>query len=178
VFTRSLAFALVVSAVSLPVALLACGDKFLVPSRGTRFATRVVDRGAATVLLYARSGSALDETMRAQVVEARLRAAGYRPTSVTSPEIFASLLRSTPWDVVVTDLSDAAAVVAGDLSGRSPIVLPVAHQLPKTTLDHARRQYRHVLKLPFEYQTLLLAIDDVIANQGRRRDKPTTRSGD
>lgn len=177
-FLRSLVGALVLLAVSLPVDVLSCGDKFLVPGRVTRFGLRTVDRGTATVLLYARPGSPFDDTLRTQAVETRLRAAGYRPTVVTNPDALSRQLHGASWDVVVTDLVDAAAVTSGNAPSAAPVILPVAHQLPKADLNAARERYGRVMRLPLRYQALLEAIDDVVAERAKARARTTTRAGD
>jgi DNA-binding NtrC family response regulator len=157
--------------IALPGDLPACGDKFLVPSRGARFRFRVVDRESATVLLYARPGSALAETLRTLSVEARLRTAGYRPTLVGSREEFASACRRGGWDVVVVDLADASDVDRLSTSW-APLVLPVAQGVPRAAVDEAKRQYRLVLKSPTKYRAFLDAIDEAIAVRTRARARP------
>lgn len=162
--------------VTLPADLPACGDKFLVPGRGARFRGRVVDRESATVLLYARPGSALAQALGALSVETRLRAAGYRPTLVGSQEDFEKAFRGSGWDVVIVDLVDAPEVTR--LSAVStPLVLPVAHELPKAALDDAKRRYSQVLRSPRRYQTFLEALDKLISARARRRARSVASAG-
>src|SRR4051794_21186582 len=54
--------AIVVCALVSPAAL-ACGDKFLVPIRGTRFERAPARRQPASVLVYAGTGSRLSNTL-------------------------------------------------------------------------------------------------------------------
>ena len=173
--------AVVASAVTLVFALpgdmLACGDKFLVPSRGARFHNRPVDRASATILLYARPGTALNETLTTQPVEARLRAAGYRPTLVISEAGLDGVLRSGSWDVVVADLADEPTLGPRLATSPAPILLPVVYGATKATLDEAKRRYRQVLKSPRREQSFLDAVDAVIAARTRARTRSVTSAG-
>jgi hypothetical protein len=156
-------------AIASPGDVAGCGDKFLVPSRSARFQIRVADRAAAAVLLYARAGSVFSSQMRALPVEATLRAAGYRPIVLETREAFGLALRGRQWDVVMVDLGDDAAVAAGPGAGRAPAVLPVAYNVPKATLDEARRRHRVVLAAPRRQQAFVDALDRVLATQARQR---------
>ena len=169
--------ALAVLAAAVPGDGLACGDKFLVPSRGTRFRSRV-DRASARVVLYARPGSPLEETLRARSVEAGLRAAGYRPARVTSPDALESAFRGGGWDVVVVELGDATDVVGGLPAATAPLVLPVAYEASRAALDEAKRLYRRVLREPTRYQAFLHAIDDLVAARGKARARSVSGTRD
>jgi len=151
-----------------PSSGLGCGDKFLVPSRGTRFRPKV-DRGSATVLLYARPGSPLDETLRGRSVADGLRKAGYRPTWVSDPEGVTRAVHGGPWDVVVAELGDITELVAALSSVAAPLALPVVHDVSRAALDGARRQYRRVLEEPSRTQAFLDAIDDLLFARAKER---------
>jgi hypothetical protein len=155
---------------------LACGDKFLVPGRGTRFRAKI-DRESATVLLYARPGSPLDETLRVRSVAEGLRKAGYRPTRVNAGEGPGRAVPDGPWDVVVAELGDVAEVLAGLRSATAPLALPVAYDVARATLDEARRHYRRVLKAPSRTQAFLDAIDELVSARARARAR-SAREGD
>jgi hypothetical protein len=167
VLNRAVVAVSVLALAGLPVDLGACGDKFLVPGRSGRF--RAVDRESATVLLYARPGSALDETLKSRSVVARLRAAGYRPTRVGGPENLESAFRAGGWDVVVADLSDASGLVGRLPAAGAPLVLPVLYEASRAAVAEARRQYRRVLRSPRGYQAFLEAIDDLIHARAKAR---------
>jgi hypothetical protein len=173
--------AIVASAVAftfaVPGDMLACGEKFFVPSRGARFNKRPVDRASATILLYARPGTALSETLATQSVEARLRAAGYRPTLVTSEAGLDGAAREPGWAVVVVDLADAPGVARRMAGSAMPTVVPVVYDVPKTTLDEARHQYRQVLRSPKKDKAFLEAVDAAIAARARTRTRSVTSAG-
>jgi DNA-binding NtrC family response regulator len=120
-------------------------------------------REGATILLFVRPGSAMEAAFRSAGVEGRLRSAGYKPTLVSSDEQFAAATRSGSWDVVVADLVDAATMPAAASS--SPSVLPVMHDAVKTSLEAARRQYRHVVVAPAKGQAVVDAVDAVMADR-------------
>ena len=83
--------------------LLACGDKFLVVSRGTRFERAPSARQHVGILLYANPASAVTKAIASLSVEATLRKAGYRPLLVSSLDEFDKALRSGGWELVVVD---------------------------------------------------------------------------
>lgn len=175
--TRTAAAVVVALAVALPGDTLACGDKFLVPGRGVRFRGRPVHRESVAVLLYARPGSSLGETLRALSVEARLRKAGYRPTLATSEAGLESVLRVGAWDVVVVDLADAPGIVQRLSTAPAPTVLPVVYASTRATVDAARRQYRQVVTSPTKHSSFLEAVDRAVAAQARARAKSATKTG-
>ncbi len=147
---------------------LACGDKFLVPGRGVRYAGLAPMRAGATILLFVRPGSAMDVTFKSAGVEAKLRAAGYKPTLVSSDDQFVAASRAGSWDVVVVDLADAAAVPA---FSSTPSVLPVAHDVLKASLEAAKRQYRRVVVAPAKGQAFVDAVDAAMADRAQAKSR-------
>lgn len=176
-FSRIVVTALVALALAVPASTFACGDKFLVPSRGARFKSKV-DRASAAVLVYARPGTALDEALRALPIEARLRAAGYRPTVVGDRQALERAFGARSWDVVVLDLVDAPDVGAEPSTLSPPVVLPVAGQVARTTLVEAKRRYRQVLKVPGKHHAFIQALDDAVVARARARARSTARTGE
>jgi len=174
--TRISLVALLSLLVGLPVEMLACGDKFFVPSRGMQYQRRVIDREAATILLYARPGSVLNATFAKVAIQATLRKAGYQPTMMSSATEFQNALRTGSWDVIVVDLADVPPIQAASV-GVAPIILPVAHDLAKAALDVAKKEYRHVLKSPTKSQAFLDAIDQAITVRAKARARSVTRTG-
>lgn len=157
--------------------LLACGDKFLVPGRGLRFAPRFVDRASAAVLLYASPGSALSATLNALPIQATLQEAGYRPVVVADRADFERALRAREWDVVVLDLADDPAMHNGAAAVAGATVLPVAHDASRASLEEARKRYRFVLKSPKKQRTFLDAIDHAITARRRAGTTAGARTG-
>ena len=89
--------------------LLACGDKFLVAGRGTRF-QRPKSARAASVLIYANPSSGLPAALKNVAVESVLRHEGHRSTTVETFDQLSAILAGGRFDVVV-----AASSVAGDV---------------------------------------------------------------
>ena len=160
-----------------PADMLACGDKFLVPSRGMRFGAPV-NRESARILLYATPGSALSATLASLSVETTLRKAGYRPTLVDSAAEFQAALGAGGWDVIVVDLADGPPKVSRFAAGGAPIVLPVAYSPTRDTMEAARNRYPQVLKSPKRNLAFVEAIDKAIVARAKARAKTATTSSD
>jgi hypothetical protein len=143
--------------------LLACGDKFLVISRGTRF-QRAVARSPARILVYANPQSTLPKALEKARVDSTLRKVGYEPTSVSAPAELEQALRDGNWDLVLVDLADGDAI-RGRLQpgGRSPMIVPVVHAATGREIARAKKDYQHVIKGPIKSQAFLEAIDDALA---------------
>jgi hypothetical protein len=77
--------------------LLACGDKFLMASRGTRY-QRPKNFRAASVLIYAQPSQGLP----ASKIESALKSEGHRYTTAQSFEQLSTILAGGRFDVVLT----------------------------------------------------------------------------
>jgi hypothetical protein len=89
--------------------LFACGDKFLVGGRGTRY-QRPKNARAAAVLIYADPASAVAATLKKAKVESLLKLEGHRATKVQSLEQLSTVVSSGRYDVILTANSDSANV--------------------------------------------------------------------
>jgi hypothetical protein len=139
--------------------LRACGDKFLLPSRGTRFERAPAPREPAAILLYANSDSELSRRLTDLSVLSALRRVGYRPTLVTTPGEFSAAIVQSRWDLVLVDLADAQTTSQTSRDAGSPLVLPVVYRASSAELSKARGHYSSVLKAPSRSQTFVEAID-------------------
>ena len=147
--------------------LLACGNKFLVPSRGTRFGKVAVDRQEAAILVYATPSSGVARAMGDIPVETVLVQAGYMPTRVTDPEELNEALAQGGWDLVLADL-DASDNLRWQLEGGDALtVVPVLYEPTKSDFQQARKDYGSALKAPFKSQRFLETIDDAVAMRGQ-----------
>ncbi|HEY3125401.1 MAG TPA: hypothetical protein VGK70_15245 [Thermoanaerobaculia bacterium] len=141
--------------------LAACGDKFLVVGRGTRFQRGARTTHPASVLIYAPSdcvppGSACDAKFQSV-----LKQAGYPSATAASAQDLAGLLKKGGYDVVVADIADARAVERLAALGPSgPAVLPVLANATREQLDDARKTWGAALKSPATAASLLDAVDD------------------
>jgi hypothetical protein len=108
----------------------ACGDKFLVAGRGTRYQRPKTARAAA-VLIYADPASATAAALRSAKLETALKREGHRLTLVETADQLATILTGGRFDVVLTSANvattverlvsgsrDAAVVVALDAQPR------------------------------------------------------------
>ena len=140
----------------------ACGDKFLVIVRGTRF-ERPASRQTAAVLLYARPASDLTKTLIAVPVEAALRKAGYQASTVASEQELNDALANKPWDVVLADAHDLD-VVRGRSMRRAAIIVPVVYGATSAELKQLKAQFPNVLRAPNRSQNFLDALDTALRN--------------
>jgi hypothetical protein len=146
--------------------LLACGDKFLVASRGTRFQRAGQARERASVLIYLPPSSSLPKAFE-RVSEDVTRKAGYRLINVSNASELEQALRQGGWDLLLTDLADTQ-MVRGRVSGAgAPMVVPVAYQVTGPALAQARKDYQRVLKGPIKTHAFLSALDDLLAYRAK-----------
>lgn len=152
--------------------LLACGNKFLVPSRGTRFGKVAVDRQEASILVYANPDSTIPKALGNVPVEMVLLQAGYLPTKVTDRAELDQALGERTWDLVLADLDDSATLrwqLEGD---DAPMIVPVLYQPTKSVMAQAKKDYDSVIKTPLKSQRFLESIDDAVAIHGAERATP------
>ena len=81
--------------------LFACGDKFLIGGRGTRY-QRPKNARAASVLIYAEPTSATAATIKKAKVESLLKLEGHRATRVQSLEQLSTVVSTGRYDVNLT----------------------------------------------------------------------------
>jgi hypothetical protein len=142
--------------------LLACGDKFLVGGRGTRY-QRPKNARAASVLLYANPSSGLPTALGKLPVESVLKQQGHRLTTAESLEQLSALLTGGRFDVILA-ASNVVAAIESLLGGKAdaPQVVafcikgqPVADDVPCA------------VKAPPKERSLLEAIDKAVERHDR-----------
>ena len=106
---RTFGVVLVLLAVGITGDLIACGDKFLVAGRGTRYQRPKTAR-AASILIYADPASAVAASLKKEKVESVLKLEGHRATRVQSLEELSAVVSSGRYDVILTATSDSANV--------------------------------------------------------------------
>ena len=127
---------------------LACGDKFLVSGRGTRYHRPKTSR-AASIVIYGN----LAELSGKASLEAVLKREGHRSIVVESAEQLAALLAGGRFDVVLAAANVLEAVTSlVSAEPDAPVVVPV--------------------KAPVRETSLLRAVDKAVAE----RDKLARRS--
>jgi hypothetical protein len=166
-----LAVGIVLCATAWGADLLACGDKFLVVSRGTRFQRAGTARHGANILVYASPSSTLPKSLAKAEPDTTLLKAGYRPTLAQDAGQLDEALRQGGWSLVVVDLADSA-VVKSKLSGKdAPMIVPVLLAATGTEVAQAKKDYQRVIKGPIKSQAFIEAIDDAMALREKLQSK-------
>lgn len=91
------------------VDMLACGDKFLIAGRGTRY-QRPKNARAASVLIYTDPASAVAAALKKAKIESLLKLEGHRATKVQTLQELSTIVASGRYDVILTANSDSANV--------------------------------------------------------------------
>ena len=149
--------------------LLACGDKFLVVGRGTRY-QRPKNARAASVLIYANPATGLTAALKGVPVESVLKHEGHRSTTVQTPEQLSAILAGGRFDVVLAASGDAEAVekLVGTAPD-APIVLAVCDK--KEAARKKEQTASCSLSAPPKEWTLLEAIDKAVERHDQNARK-------
>ena len=154
---------LVLSGAGATTDLFACGAKFLMANRGTRFGKVAAARHPAAVLVYANPDSTLPQALSKVKVEQVLGRAGYRPTTVSTPSELEQALRQGGWDLVLADLADGDTLRPQLRGENSPVFIPVMFKPSKNDFKQAEQDFGVVVKGPVKSQRFLRAIDEVVS---------------
>ena len=106
---RRLGALVVILAIGMTGDLFACGDKFLVGGRGTRY-QRPKNARAASVLIYADPASAVAASLKKAKVESLLKLEGHKATKVQTLDQLSTVMSTGRFDVILTANSDSASV--------------------------------------------------------------------
>lgn len=156
-------------------ALIACGDKFLVPARSTRYSTPPPKREPASLLLHAPPTSAMSRMMTRLALAKTLQKAGYLVTeTVTEPQL-ANALSQGRWDLVLVDLSDVRLVAGRSGDPAVPALMPVSYTLTGSQWADARQRYPLIVRSPKKAQSWLEAIDAALEAQRRTGARERSR---
>lgn len=99
----------IILAVAMTGDLFACGDKFLVGGRGTRY-QRPRNARAASVLIYVDPASAVGASLKKAKFESLLKLEGHRATKVQTLDQLSTVMSSGRFDVILTANNDSASV--------------------------------------------------------------------
>jgi hypothetical protein len=147
--------------------LLACGDKFLISNRGTRYQKAPIKREPHTILIWANPASELPKGLAGVPIDETLRKVGYRPTTVATAAEFDTALSRGEWDLVIVGAADAQAV-SNRLQNKSPVLLPVTVNLTDSQIKQARMKYDIVLRGPVKSASFLSAVDEALAHRSKK----------
>jgi hypothetical protein len=158
--------------------LSACGDKFLMLSRGTRYERSPAARQASGILLYANPASELSRTLSRLAVDSMLQRAGYKPTTVSSEADLDKALLARKWDVVVVDAQDSQTISRRVQTAGGPRVVPVLTKPTKDELTQAKKAYHTVVNTPTKSRAFVDTIEDAMDlhdDEARAAAKKTMR---
>lgn len=147
----------------------ACGDKFLVVGRGTRFQQRATSVRTPAVLLYAPPASPLQAALGGIPVEKTLRRAGYAAAYATSARELDAFLGDAGADVVLAAAQDAR-LLAPRPGSPGPAVVPVLVDPSPSELAAAQREWGVVLATPLSRSRLLDALDEAFERRSATGD--------
>ena len=151
--------------------LLACGEKYVVPSRATRFARAPVPREQAAILLYADPASELSRRLLNLSVTDALRKAGYEPTLAATAQELADAIQRRSWDLVVIDVADIRMIDGGS-ERAARAILPVTYTMTGNEWSQAKRQYPGIVKAPAKAHTFVDVVDAALEAQHSTRKSP------
>jgi len=144
----------------------ACGDKFLVAGRGVRNQRAMAPPKPANILIYMNEGSSLPSVVKDGDLQQTLGMAGHKDRIVRSAAELEIALNSEEFDVVLTDLADAAPVQAKIKASKSkPVVLPVVYNASSEQVRAAKQQCGAVVKAPARSSYILAAIDEAVSDK-------------
>ena len=149
--------------------LLACGDKVLVTSRGTRYQQAPAVRKPAAILIYTNPASDVPKALAGLPVDATLRSVGYRPTTVGTPAQFEKALSQGGRDLILVGLADAEAARKRVQSNAG--VLPVVVNATAAEMKQTKQQYPVVLNAPTKSRTVLAVVDEALAYRSKDQAK-------
>ena len=166
---------LVVVAVTLSWAQgLACGDKFLVFSRGLTFQQAYKPAHLAAVLIYAPDTLPSSVTLANAKLRAALILVGHQVTVARDAAELSRALASTKTDLVLAHLSEAQALAQQSAAAPTrPTILPVIDRATKADMDACKTRFLCQLKTTDTPERFLTTIDAAM----KRRMKSGTGAG-
>ena len=139
-------------------AVEACGDKALRIGRGVRFQRT---SHAAAVLIYIPSN-----VQRASQLQSFLKKVGHNSYAVQDADALRNALMSGRYDLVFTDLAEAARLQKQiETSASKPVLVPVVSKETKAEVTAAQKQYRCMVKNAHRGDYYLDAIEDALRSR-------------
>jgi hypothetical protein len=138
----------------------ACGDKLLSMARMISLFKAYKPYKTASILIYQVHK---DSVVKDKQFQTSLTLAGHKIKTVDKADQLDSTLSAGKFDLVLTDIGDAAALKQ-QLANRTaaPSVLPLLVKPAKEELIAAEKQYGVVIKTPGGYTDHLAAIDHMM----------------
>jgi hypothetical protein len=148
--------------------LFACGDKFLMAGRGTRYQRPKTARAAA-VLIYANPTTGLPSALAQNKIplDAILKREGHRSTTVGSPAELSSILAAGRFDVVLAASGSVDAVQqAVGAALDAPVIVSLCVNGTKAS---------NCVKMPPREGSILEAVDKAVETRDKNIRRLQTR---
>jgi hypothetical protein len=156
---------------------LACGDKFLVAGRGTRY-QRPKNARAANVLIYANPSSGLPAALQSVPVDTLLKREGHRSTTVETLDQLAAILAGGRFDVVLaanTVVSAVEKLLGGAADAPVLVAFCIKPTGPQPVVADATAPC--TVKAPPKERSLLEAIDKAVLKHDKNAKKAQQARG-
>jgi hypothetical protein len=148
--------------------LSACGDKFVVLGRATRFGQMRAAAHPASILIYNNPASRIPAAEKEYRLATTLRSAGHRPLVLQDRVQLEEAVASRDYDVVLADIADADAIEqVARAASPGTVVVPVLYNPSGAELAGAERQYSCVLKASRKNDDLLSVIDEAMKSKAK-----------
>lgn len=145
-----------------------CGDRTLAILNGVRYGQAFKAPRPASILIYTAGTSGAALAKDAKLQEA-LQEAGHKLQAVSDRGALQQMLTSGKYDVLLADLSGAAALAPDVQAAPShPTVVPVASNPDKAARNLAAQQHAPLLKVPGKAAEFFATIDEVMKRRGSR----------
>jgi hypothetical protein len=143
----------------------ACGDKTMRVKTGLRYYQPQAAKNPSKILIYSAS------LPNGKAVELRdfLNKVGHKATAMDDVGSIKNSLRSSHYDLVLTNLTEAPDLQKQvESSTLKTVVVPVLLKLPDSEVKAAKTQYRVTIKNPKDGLDFLIAVAKVMDSRSQR----------
>jgi len=143
--------------------LYACGDKFLVNSRGVKQSLVYAAPHPGSVLLFRNADSKLARSLLNEELQQDLMRAGHEVHVARNAAELSEALEYGTFDVVIGDIADVGTLeTALQSQAVKPLLMPVMGKVSKEDIKKAEGQYGRVLKASHRSSTMILLVNDMV----------------
>jgi hypothetical protein len=143
----------------------ACGDKTMRVKTGLRYYQPLAEKNPSKILIYSAS------IPNGKAVELRdfLNKVGHKATTIDDVGSIKNNLRSSYYDLVLTNLTEAPELQK-QVESFTPktVVVPVLLKLPDSEVKAAKTQYKVTIKNPHDGLDFLSAVAKVMDSRSKR----------
>jgi hypothetical protein len=143
----------------------ACGDKTMRVKTGLRFYQPQAAKHPSKVLIYS---AALPSGVAVELRDF-LNKVGHKATTIDDVGSIKTSLRSSQYDVVLTNLHEAPELQKQvESSALKTVVVPILLKQPKSEQKAAEKQYKVVVNNPTDGLDFLVAVYRVMSSQSKK----------